>query len=164
MAGREVPAGFVAALKARCGADWDVRWNDVVHRWEFTSLSSAGRLVSQFWGWYKHPTTGEPIECDPATGLAPFRDLDAAAQAEALTNLEQSFIGNRADGAGTWAKQFATRRQYNEGLKTASRVDRATKYADLLQEVNLKRPWVKHSYLAKRAERTRQFHKMVGTQ
>jgi hypothetical protein len=164
MAGREAPAGFVAELKRRCGTDWDVRWNDELHRWEFTSLSAAGRPVSQFWGWFKNPLTGEPIPPDPVTGLAPFRDLDATAQVEALQNLERSFLGNREDGAGTWVKQFQARHRFNESLKAASRRERAEGFATLIKEVDLKRPWLKHGTIAKREERKRQFLRQVGVQ
>lgn len=143
MAHRDPPPGFVARLKARCGSDWDCRWNDAVQRWEFVSLSAAGKPVSQFWGWFRNPLTGAAITADPVTGLSPFRDLDPAAQDEVLDNLERSFLGNRADGAGTWKRQITERQDFNRALQTSRIRAKADAFADLLKEVDLRRPWRK---------------------
>lgn len=137
------PADFVARLKALCGADWDVRYNNEVCRWEFLSTSAGGRRVSQFWGWYTNPLTGEKIEPDPVTGLVPFRDLDQSAQAEILKNLEESYIGNRADGARNWEQWSLDRIRFNKQLDAAKRRKRAEDYAYSLTQVDLRRPWLK---------------------
>lgn len=144
------PAAFVARLKALCGADWDVRFNDEVNRWEFQSTSAGGMRVSQFLGWFKNPLTGERIEPDPVTGLAPFRDLDSTAQAEVLKNLEESYIGNRHDGAKDWETWSGDRIKYNKQLDQAKRRKRAEDYAYSLQQVDLRRPWVKYHKRAKK--------------
>ena len=132
------PAGFVQRVKALGGADWDVRWNTEVQRWEFVSLSSANTPVSQFYGW-------SHCEADPVTGLLPFRDIhDADAQTEILAAMERTYIGNRHDGDGTWKRQIANRRQFNKAVDAATIKRRAETYADLIHEVNLSRPWKKY--------------------
>lgn len=152
---RQPPAGFVARLKALCGADWDVRYNEEVCRWEFLSTSAGGMRVSQFWGWFKNPLSGAKIEPDPVTGLVPFRDLDVVAQAEILKNLEESYIGNRHDGARDWGELTKQRMDFNKNIDVKKRRERADNYAYSLTQVDLRRPWVKHSYLAKQAARKR---------
>lgn len=140
---RTPPEGFVQRLKALCGADWDVRWNDQVHRWEFTSLSAAGHPTSQFLGWFTNPFTGERIEPDPVTGLLPFRDLTPDAQEEVLHNLQVSYIGNNADGKNWRQVQYA-RRRYNRDLRAKRARERGEAYADLIREVAISRPgWKK---------------------
>lgn len=141
---REPPAGFVAQVKALCGADWEVRYNDHVGRWEFISTSAGGRRVSQFYGWYRNPLTGARIEPDPVTGLVPFRDLDIAAQQEILKSLEETYLGNRADGAKNWETWSGDRMRYNKQLDAQKRRQRAEDYAYALTQVDLRRPWVKY--------------------
>lgn len=110
---REPRPEWVAALKATCGAESELRWNATVGRWEFLLLSADGLLRSQFWGWFFDPQTGVRLEPDPVTGLLPFRDLDDDAMREALRNLERSFIGNRHDGAGTTRREMDNRLRFN---------------------------------------------------
>lgn len=137
------PEDFVRRLKAQCGSDWDVRFNEEVNRWEFLSTSAGGMRVSQFLGWFVNPLTGERLEPDPITGLLPFRDLTPDAQEEVLRNLDVSFLGNRADGAGTFKRQFEQRIRYNKAIQVESAKKRGQLYADLIHEVNLARPWKK---------------------
>ena len=106
--------------------------------------------VSQFWGWFKNPLTGVKIEPDPVTGLVPFRELDATAQAEVLKNLEESYIGNRFDGAKDWESWSAERMKFNTELDKAKRKQKAEDYAYSLQQVDLRRPWVKFHKRAKK--------------
>lgn len=106
--------------------------------------------VSQFWGWFKNPLTGVKIEPDPVTGLVPFRELDFTAQAEILKNLEESFIGNRHDGAKDWETWSRDRIVYNKRLDVAKRRTRAENYATTLAEVDLRRPWVKYHQRSKK--------------
>jgi hypothetical protein len=141
---REPPAGFVAQLKALCGSDWDVRYNEEVCRWEFLSTSAGGMRVSQFWGWFYNPLTKVKLEPDGITGLLPYRDLTPDAQAEILKNLETSYIGNRVDGARNWEELSRQRMQFNKAIDVKKRRDRADNYAYSLTQVDLRRPWVKY--------------------
>lgn len=90
---REPKPEWVAALKAACGSNHDLRWNETAGRWEFIIPGADGVPRSQFWGQF-FDRKGVRIEPDPVTGLAPFRDLDDEAMAEAIRNLEVSFVGN----------------------------------------------------------------------
>lgn len=112
---REPKAEWVTALKA-LDSGADLRWNASVGRWEFILSSADGVPRSQFWGWFYQVVNGQqvPIEPDPVTGLHPYRDLDDAAMAEALRNLERTFIGNPFDGAGSTRKEVRRRMRYNE--------------------------------------------------
>lgn len=140
---REPPAGFVARLKALCGSDWSVRYNEHVQRWEFQSFSAGGRLVSQFFGWFYNPLTKEKIEPDGVTGLLPYRDLTPDAQAEILRNLEISYIGNPVDGAKDWETYSGDRIRFNKQVDVKKRRQKADDYAYALTQVDLRRPWVK---------------------
>jgi hypothetical protein len=140
---REPPVEFVQRLKLLCGSDWDCRWNIEVGRWEFLSTSAGGMRVSQFWGWFRNPLTGAKVEPDPMTGLVPFRDLDLTAQNEILKSLDETYIGNREDGARDWEKWSGDRIRYNMELDKAKRRKKAEDYAYALQQVDLRRPWVK---------------------
>lgn len=95
----------------------DLRFNEVVGRWEF--ILTSGDMVprSQFWGWFRNPLTGQPIPPDPVTGLHPFRDFDDAAMDEACANLEKTFIGNPYDGAGTTRNEVLRRLAQNRHAK-----------------------------------------------
>lgn len=143
MAVREAPEGFVRQLKMQCGSDWDVRFNTHVNRWEFLSLSAGGIQVSQFLGWTRNPLTGAKIEPDPVTGLTPFRELDATAQAEILRNLERSYIGNRFDGSSGWKDHSRKVTEYNKALDANRNRKRGETFADLIKEVDLRRRWKK---------------------
>ena len=150
---REPPADFVARLKLQCGSDWDVRFNEHVGRWEFQSNSASGMRVSQFWGWYYNPLTGAKIEPDGVTGLIPFRDLDLAAQAEILDNLEKSYIGNRVDGARDWETYSGDRMKYNQQISAANRKARGDDWAYMLKQIPTNRPWLSDTYFDKRKQR-----------
>jgi len=152
---REPPAEFVARLKLQCGSDWDVRFNEHVGRWEFLSTSAGGMRVSQFWGWFRNSLTGEKIEPDMTMGLSPYRELDITAQEEILKNLEQSYIGNQHDGAKDWETYSGDRIRHNNALNAKVRKNRADDYAYAIQQVDLKRPWLKDSYIAQREAQAR---------
>jgi hypothetical protein len=139
---RQAPEWFVARM--RQFPDFlGVEYNEVVGRWAFSFMSAANIPVVQFFGLEKNPLTGAPIEPDGASGLLPFRDLDDTACHEIIRNCERSFIGNRADGAGTWQKQIAERSEYNRGLRQESARKRGEDFAYLIQQFDLRRPWVK---------------------
>jgi hypothetical protein len=152
---RVPPADFVARVRALAGSDWDVRWNDALNRWEFISTSAGGARVSQFLGWDKNPLTGATIEPDPVTGLLPFRDLDAEGQASVLKALEETYIGNRVDGAGTWRRQIEQRMAHNQAVREKSWKERGQLFADLIKEVDLNRPWLKDHERGKHAAEIR---------
>jgi hypothetical protein len=148
---REPPADFVLKLKAQCGSDWDVRFNVEVGRWEFQSISAGGMRVSQFFGWFYNPLTLERIEPDPNTGLAPFRDItDINTQDEILKNLEQSYIGNREDGARDWETLSGNRMRYNGAVDADRRQKRGADFAYLMKQMEIKRQWLPENYMAKR--------------
>lgn len=149
----QVPAGFREELQRRYGQDYDVRWCAEVGRWEFLVPSATGKPVSLFWGWFQNPLTGERIAPDPESGLVPFRDLDPDGQAAVFKSLDETYLGNPWDGAGTWAKHFENRRAYNAAHQQKSRWGRATQYADLIKEVDLRRPWVKHHVVNRHEQR-----------
>lgn len=151
---REPPVGFVARLKALCGADWDVRYNEEICRWEFLSTSAGGIRVSQFFGWFYNPLTKVKLEPDGVTGLLPYRDLTPDAQKEILKNLEESYIGNRVDGAKDWETYSGDRIRFNKQLDKAKRQKRADDFAYSLQQVDLRRPWVKFHKRAKKPSYT----------
>ncbi len=95
----------------------DLRFNALVHRWEFILTSADGVPRSQFWGQFyqvRGDGTRVPLEPDPVTGLHAFRDLDDAALEEACGNLERTFIGNRYDGAGTTRREVLRRHRANQ--------------------------------------------------
>ena len=150
---REPPVDFVNRLHAQCGSDWSVRFNVEVGRWEFQSTSAGGMRVSQFFGWYYNPLTLERIEPDPNTGLAPFRDItDISTQNEILTNLEQSYIGNREDGARDWEALSGNRMRYNMALDTDKRKRRGEDFAYLMKQMDLKRQWLPENYWEQRKQ------------
>lgn len=141
---RSVPDWFVRRLREF--PDFlDVRFNEALSRWEFQFQSAAGRPTSQFFGWDRNPMTGAVIEPDEY-GLLPFRDLDDAACAEIITTCERTFIGNRSDGAGTWKRQSDRTLEYNAGIRSRSAKQRADDYAYAIQQVDLRRPWLKHHH------------------
>lgn len=143
MSRREAPADFVAQLKREFPDFVEVRFNEQVGRWEFVLLSAANRPVSQFLGWDRNPLTGEKIEPDPVTGLLPFRDLDPTAQNEIIDNMRRTFLGNRHDGDGTWQRKADNANRYNRELRLQNAKRRAEDFAYMLQQVDLRRPWVK---------------------
>lgn len=141
------PAGFVAELQRRFGAQWDVKWSELLHRWVVVGPSAAGQLVEQTWGWYRkwnaETKQYEPVPHGP-DGLPPFRDLDLEAQGEIIANMERSYLFNRADGDASIGKRFARITRENEAKKATNRKQRGELYRLLLNEVNIKRPgWKK---------------------
>jgi len=148
---REPPEGFVQRLKSTCGSDWNVLWNDLLGRWQFDSLSAGGKVVSQFWGWYKDQH-GNPLEPDPVTGLYPFRDLDLTAQDEAIRNLQKTYIGKTGYGLIDWNKFQKSNIAYNQAVMQQRAKRRATLFADLIREMDIRRPWLKH-HSGSKAER-----------
>ena len=138
------PAEFVAQMKREFPDFVDVRFNDALSRWEFVFLSVAGREVSQFYGWDRNPLTGKALEADPTSGLLPFRDLDQQAQLEIIDSCKRTYIGNRYDGAADWKGHIKTRRDHNDAVRRRSARNRAEDYAYALQQVDLRRPWLKY--------------------
>lgn len=154
----------LSAFNARCRAAFpdfvEARFNEAVGRFEVVTLSAANMPVSQFFGWFRNPITGEKIEPDYVTGLVPYRDLNDDAQNEVFANLEKSFIGNAHDGAGTNANDIARRRAHNEALRRTRLRQRAETIANVIKEVDLNRPWVKFHPWAKdpHSKRLRRAH------
>lgn len=141
---REAPTAFVAEMHRRFSDFRGVRWNEHVSRWEFQFLSQFNTVTSQFLGWSHNPLTGEAIAPDPVTGLAPFRDLDEQAQAFVIKSCEKTFIGNRHDGASSWAETIKKGAEHNKKVHRDRRVAQAEDWGYALQQVDLRRPWVKH--------------------
>lgn len=135
---REPKPRWVAALKATCGADHDLRWNEQAGRWEFIIPGADGVPRSQFWGWFYDPRTGQRVEPDPVSGMVPFRDLDDAAMAEALDNLQRTYIGNRHDGAGTTRREFMRRHRHNQAVQRAQYLRAGELFADMVADRGLR--------------------------
>lgn len=113
---REPRQHWVAALKAACGSDHDLRWNDTVGRWEFIIPGADGVPRSQFWGWFytKHADGSRtPLAPNPASGLHDFREMDDESMAEAIDNLTRTFLGNAFDGTGNTRREVLTRYRWN---------------------------------------------------
>lgn len=150
---REAPAAFVAELRRRWPDFQLIRWNDTASRWEFVFTSAAGQPVSTFYGWTRNPLTGEAIGIDPETGLTPFRDLDAAAQAEIIAVGEATYIGNRVDKDFTWRARTKRIMAENDAAHRARRRVHAEDFAYALQQVDIRRPgWRKDHQPAKRGQ------------
>lgn len=144
MSTRQADPSFVAELRRRFPDVRDLRWNDAVNRWELISDSAAGRPVSQFWGWFHDPFTGQKLEPDPVTGLLPFRDLATVEEKQLLiANLEKGFrFGRGADGTD-WYSHIKKRSEWNTEQKRERIKQRAQDFAYMLQQVDLRRPWRK---------------------
>lgn len=127
-------AAWVQALKALCGNESELRFNESVGRWEFILPSADGVPRSQFWGWFYNPRTGKRIEPEPETGMVPFRDLDDDAMAEALRNLERTFIGNPYDGAGTTRREMERRIRHNRDHLRRKYTQAGEAFADMAAE------------------------------
>lgn len=140
MTTRRVPREFLALLKQKFSDVRDVRWNDALSRWELVSDSVGGQPVSQFWGWFVDPNTGQRLAPDPVTGLYPFRDLDASGQLALLANLERGF---QLRGASSWRDKIGQRTAWNATERRARVKQRAQTFADLIAECDLRRPWKK---------------------
>lgn len=131
---REPRESWVAALRAECGAESYIRWNELVGRWAFGLQNADGVVREQFFGWFTNPQTGERIPADDTTGLPPFRDLDDAAMAEVLGNLQRTFVGNPYDGAGTPRREILRRQQYNKDLRQKKYRELGDNFADRAAE------------------------------
>jgi hypothetical protein len=118
-----------------------VRFNYALHRWEFIFTSTAGRPVSIIYGWDRNPLTGATLEPDPVTGLLPFRDLTPDAQAEIIRIGDAT---NMARDARDWRDYMHQRSRYNRELRKKSAAERADDFAYMIQQVDLRRPWMKH--------------------
>lgn len=140
---RAVPEAFNRRLALTFGAGYVMRWDDTVKRYALDSPTATGGTVTQWWGWFRD-AKGQPIEADFETGLHPFRDLDQTAQDEIVRNLQRSYIGQTGDGRTDWARHAAERRQFNDALVRQRQKARAQTFADVLAEVDLRRPWLKH--------------------
>jgi hypothetical protein len=139
-----VPDAFNARLATTFGAGYVMRANETVQRYELISPSAEGRPVSQFWGWYRDPKTGTPIEPDPVTGLHPYRGLDSHAQEAIIANLQRGYIGRTGYGLKDWAHYQRQNLAHNREVMRRARQGRAQRYVDLIHEMNLSRPWLKH--------------------
>lgn len=132
---REPKAEWIVALRALTGQERDtIRFNETLHRWEFQLVGASGAVQSQFWGQFTDPRTGERVKPDPDTGMYAFRELDDAGMREALRNLERTFVGNRADGAGTVRKHILNGMRYNRSVYRKHRSDRADLFVDMVAE------------------------------
>lgn len=112
----------------------DLRFNYVVHRWEFILPSADGVMRSQFWGRFyvtKADGTRGYLPPNEVTGLHDFRDLDDATMEEACDNLERTFIGNRYDGAGTTRREVMNRHRFNEEHKRKKYREAGELWADM---------------------------------
>lgn len=134
---REPKPEWVAALRALCGSQADLRFNETVSRWEFILPSADGICRSQFWGWF-YQTNAKGVRTrlkpDPETGLHAFRELDDDSLREALDNLTRSFIGNPYDGAGTTRREVERRIAFNEEHRKAQYRRAGEAFADMASE------------------------------
>lgn len=125
---REPKESWVRALRALtgCSSD-DIRYNEVLGRWEFIMAGADGIPRSQFWGHFDRPI-------DPVSGLHPARELDDVGMLEALANLEKTFVGNRYDGAGSTRKEVEKRIKWNAAERKRRYDQHGTDFADLAAE------------------------------
>lgn len=143
MALHEAPAWFVARLRQY--PDFiAVRYNEQIGgRWEFSFKSVVGLPVSQFFGWEKNPLTGETLAADPVSGLLPFRDLTPDACHEILASCDATYLGNREDGHRDWKQKATKANRFNTDLRKSRAKQRGDDFAYMLQQVDLRRPWLK---------------------
>jgi hypothetical protein len=142
---RHPPQEFVRRLQSTFpGEGWDVFWEEAVGRWAIRGLSAAGKPVTQYWGWYQDATTGLPLAPDPATGLHPYRDLDQPSQDQIIRSMQQSYVGATGYGQEDWQRYMNERRQHNKALMRQRVKDRAQRFAELITEMAVGRPWLKH--------------------
>jgi len=132
---REPQPSWIRRLRALTGQEHDtIRWNADVGRWEFVLTEADGVQRSQFWGWFRLPTTGQPLAPDPETGLYPFRELEGEGINEALANLERTFVGNPFDGAGSNRKEVIRRHRWNQHEKAKHYQRAGEAFADMAAE------------------------------
>lgn len=123
------------ALRDLTGVETDdIRYNAALARWEFVLRGADGIPRSQFWGWYRNPFNGQPIEPDPVTGLHPFRELDDDAMSEALANLAKTFVGNPYDGAGDTRSEVMRRYRQNKAEARKRYMAAGENFADMAAE------------------------------
>lgn len=155
MTREQIAASFGAELAKRFGAAWGCLWDAKIQRYVVTGRSAAGYPTREVFGWFYDPNVSSwnpdtlrfehpVIPVDRETGLPPFRELDAQAQAEIIDAMEKTYLANRHDGAGTWQKQRRQVTAHNEQRSAAVRRQDAVDYADMLSEFDLRRPWLKH--------------------
>ena len=156
---RVAPSEFVAEMQRMFGAEYDVQWREHLGRWVVLSPTADGRIVEQTWGWFWREVH------DPVTqtwkrermppddhGLPPFRDIvDREAQLDMLRSMEKTYPFNRNEGDATIAGRFTRLTQENMKIRRQRQITRAKSFADLLGEVRIARPWVKHHTRAKGA-------------
>lgn len=119
---------WIAALRRLEGCSTaDIRFNETVHRWEFVMDGADGVPRSQFYGWFNQ-------QIDPASGLYPFRELDDDGMRVVLANLEQSYVGNPHDGAGTVSKEIRRRIRFNTNLKSRKYHEAGEAFSDMAAE------------------------------
>lgn len=141
--GRADLTHFIARCRAAFPDFVTARFNDAVGRYEIITKSTVGREVSQFFGWFNNPMTGAPIAPHEVTGLLPFREFDTDAQGEVFRAMQATGIDNRHDGKGTHRADQAARREKNRILTAARLRARVETIANVVKEVDLRRPWVK---------------------
>lgn len=132
---RDVPARWLAQVRAVSTAEADLRFNEQVGRWEFRLLGADGQLHSQFYGWFHDPLTGQRLTSDPVTGLLPFRELDDAGMREVCRNLAETALWNRHDGQGTTRRTILARQRYNRETRDRLRQRRLATMMDAFGEV-----------------------------
>ncbi len=125
---RTPKASWVRALRDLTGNESDdIRFNDMLGRWEFVLAMADNVPRSQFWGWFDKPV-------DPLTGLHQYRPLDDAAMREALHNLTKSFVGNPHDGAGTTRKEIMKRWKASVEVKRQNYKRIGLDFADMVND------------------------------
>lgn len=110
---REPKREWLAALRQVCGDHVRLSWNETVGRWQFDVLCVDGEYRAQFLCQTHHPVTGEKLAED-AHGYLPFRELNDEVMREVIRNLEQTYLGNPHDGAGTAKRHVARRAHFND--------------------------------------------------
>lgn len=140
---REPPREFEAKLRAMWPDFRRIEWDHTYSRWRFFFTSAAGRECSTIYCWDRNPITGGPASVDPMTGLRPFRDLDADAQREIIYHGERTSLTNPYNGPGTWENHTIRHMREQKQEHATKRAHHAEDYAYALQQVDLRRPWVK---------------------
>lgn len=149
---RQPPREFEAELRRRWPDFRRIEWDEIYGRWRFFFTSAAGREASWLYMWDRDPRTGGPAPIDPLTGLRPFRELDAEAQAEIKFHGDRTSLTNPIDGDGTWRKRGKNVVAAQKAAHAKRRAAHADNYAYALQQVDLRRPWVKHHKPAKKGQ------------
>lgn len=140
---REPPRVFEAKLREMWPDFRRIEWDQQYSRWRFFFTSAAGREASWLYMWDRDPVTGGPAATDPVTGLRPFRELDAQAQSEIIYHGNRTSLTNPFDGAGTWEELTVRHVREQKAEHAKRRRNNADDYAYALQQVDLRRPWLK---------------------